>query len=113
METEARTCLNDVLYAAGMLNEFTDGKTYSDYGDDPLLRSATERQFGIIGEAISRLAKVDEPTATRITDYRRIISFRNILIHDYDSVENRVVWNALQSRLPVLVFEVEALLKED
>ena len=113
METEARACLNDVLDAAGALHEFTFGKTFADYIDDHLLRSATERQFGIIGEAISRLSKIDEPTANRITDYRRIISFRNILIHEYDSVDNQVVWNALQYTLPVLVLEVEALLKEE
>ena len=113
MQPDVRRCLNDVLDAAGLLNDFTFGKTLSDYGGDPLLRSATERQFGIIGEAISRLAKVDEATAARITDYRRIISFRNILIHDYDSVDNQIVWNALQYRLPVLLLEVEALLKEE
>ena len=113
MEAESRTCLNDVLNAAGMLNEFTYDKNFSNYGDDPLLRSAMERQFGIVGEAISRLAKIDEPTAARITDYRRIISFRNILIHEYNSVDNQVVWNALQYRLPVLVLEVETLLREE
>ena len=113
MQPEIRRCLDDVLNAAGMLNEFTDGKTYSDYGNDPLLRSATERQFEIIGEAISRLARIDEPTAARITDYQHIISFRNVLIHEYDSVENNTVWQILQHKLPVLVFEVEALLRED
>lgn len=113
METEARTRLNDVLDAADAIHEFTLGKTFSDYTDDRLLRSATERQFEIIGEAMSRLARVDEPTAARITDYRRIISFRNLLIHEYESVESRVVWDALQFRFPTLVFEVEALLKEE
>ena len=113
METEGRTSLNDILNAASLLNNFTFGKTYSDYSNEPLLRSATERQFGIIGEAISRLARIDEPTAALITDYRRIISSRNVLIHDYDSVDNQIVWNALQNRLPVLVLEVEVLLKEE
>lgn len=113
MQPEIRQYLNDILDAASLLNNFTTGKSFADYTSDPLLRSATERQFGIIGEAISRLARIDEPTAARITDYRRIISFRNVLIHEYDSVENQVVWDALQYRLPVLVFEVEALLRED
>ncbi len=112
METESRTCLNDVIYAARILNEFTDGRTFSDYANDPLLRSATERQFGIIGEAISRLARIDEPTASLITDYRRIISFRNILIHDYDAVEDQVVWYILRQKLPILVLEVHTLLQE-
>ena len=113
METEGRTSLNDILNAASLLNEFTFGKTYSDYRNEPLLRSATERQFGIIGEAMSRLARIDEPTAIRITDYHQIISFRNVLIHEYDFVDNNTVWQILQHKLPVLVFEVAALLEEE
>ena len=113
MQPEIRQYLNDILDAASLLNNFTTGKSFVDYTSDPLLRSATERQFEIIGEAISRLARIDEPTAARITDYQQIISFRNILIHEYDSVENQVVWDVLQTWLPVLVFEVEALLREE
>ena len=112
MEAEARACLNDVLNATRLLSDFTLGKTFSDYVGDPLLRSATERQFGIIGEAISRLAKIDGAAATRISGYQRIISFRNILIHDYDAVDNQVVWDVLQRLLPILVLEVRALLQE-
>ena len=102
MGTEVRTCLNDVLNADGMLNEFTVGRTYSDYEDDPLFRSAMERQFGITVESISRLAKIDELTAARITGYRRITSFRNILIHEYTSVDNQVVWMRFSIDCPYL-----------
>jgi uncharacterized protein with HEPN domain len=62
---------------------------------------------------MSRLARIYEPTAIRITDHQQIISFRNVLIHEYDSVDNNTVWQMLQHKLPVLVFEVEALLKEE
>lgn len=62
---------------------------------------------------MSRLARIDEPTAIRITDHQQIISFRNVLIHEYDSVDNNTVWQMLQHNLPVLVFEVEALLKAE
>ena len=93
-----------------MLFEFTTGVSNSDYTANPLLRSATERQFGIIGEALSRLTKIDEATASRIAEYQRIISFRNILIHQYDSVDDLVVWDVLQFKLPTLLLEVEALL---
>ena len=113
MHPEIRRYLNGLLDAAILLNNFTTGKSFADYTSDPLLRSATERQFGIIGEAISRVARIDESTASRITEYQRIISFRNILIHRYDTINDRIVWSALQSRLPVLVFEVEELLREE
>ena len=113
MQPEARRCLNDILTAAGMLYEFTNGITYSGYIADPLLRSATERQFGIVGEALTRLTKIDEATASRITEYQRIISFRNILIHQYDSVDDLVMWDVLQFKLPTLSLEIEGLLVEE
>lgn len=55
-------------------------------------RPCYERQCEIIGEALAKLAKADEPVAARISNYRRIIAFRNILIHGYTDVDHRLVW---------------------
>ena len=78
-----------------------------------MLRAAVERQFEIIGEALAQLAKGDPATATRITDYRRIIAFRNILIHGYAQVDDRLVWDIVASKLAVLRSDVQMLLQED
>jgi uncharacterized protein with HEPN domain len=83
------------MQAARSLERFTSGKTFSDYEADALLRSATERQFEIIGEALRRLSKEDPATATRIREHARIIAFRNILIHGYAEVDDRIVWAVL------------------
>ena len=48
--------------------------------------------------------------AARITDYRRIIDFRNLLSHGYDLVDTTIVWDIVQSDVPVLHREVEELL---
>ena len=105
--------MNEILDAAGLLKEFTDGKTFADYTKDAFLRSATERQFGIIGEAVSQLANHDETVASQITEYQRIISFRNVLIHRYRAVDHQVVWEILHQKLPILVSEAEALTQEE
>ena len=105
--------MNEILDTAGLLKEFTGGKTFADYTKDAFLRSATERQFGIIGEAVSQLANLDEATASRITEYQRIIAFRNVLIHRYRAVDHQVVWEILHQKLPILVIEVHALLREE
>ena len=52
MRLEAKKRLYDILRAAAILAEFTDGKSIADYERDIMLRSAMERQFAIIGEAI-------------------------------------------------------------
>ena len=69
-----------------------------------------ERNFEIIGEAIKRLARIDPQMADRIGDYRQIIAFRNVLIHGYDLVDHALVWSAIESQVPALLKDVEALL---
>jgi uncharacterized protein with HEPN domain len=56
--------------------------------------------------------KLDANTADRISEYRRIISFRNVLIHGYDAISDAVVWDIVQNKLPILQREVDALIAE-
>ncbi len=58
------------------------------------------------------LFRVDEALATQISENRRIIAFRNILIHGYADVADRLVWDIIETKLPVLTREVAALLKD-
>lgn len=73
------------------------------------MRSAVERQFEIIGEALSRLNKSEPTIAARISEYRRIIGFRNVLIHGYDAVTDSITWDIVQTKLPILTRELSAL----
>ena len=63
-----------------------------------------------MGEALRRLDERDHDTASKITDFKRIIGFRNVLIHGYSLVNHERVWEIVQNELPVLVSEVETLL---
>ncbi|MYC29785.1 MAG: DUF86 domain-containing protein [Chloroflexi bacterium] len=112
MRLETRKYLSDIQQAAGRVQRFTSGKTLADYQGDDLLRSAVERQFEIVGEAMNKLAGIDEGTARRITNFQRIIAFRNILIHGYADVDDNLVWNVVETYLPLLVNEINALLDE-
>jgi uncharacterized protein with HEPN domain len=75
-----------------------------------MLRQAIERNFGIIGEAVGRLAGVDPDTAACIGSHRQIVDFRNVLIHGYDLIDHRIVWSTIAEKIPVLLTEVESLL---
>ena len=112
MRLEAKKYLYDIQQAASRIADFTSGKKLEDYRGNPMLRSAVERQFEIIGEALTQLAKLDEKIVARISEYRRIIAFRNILIHGYAEVDDRLVWDIVEAKLPVLRREIEALLSE-
>lgn len=111
MPPDSRTYLYDIQEACKRLTVFTEGRTLDDYLTDELLRSAVERQFEIIGEALSRLRQIDPRLATQIHEYRRIIAFRNILIHGYASIRSDTVWGVVQSDLPKLLRQVSELLR--
>ena len=111
MRLEQAKYLFDIQQAACALSEFVSGSAWADYERDAMLRAAVERQFEIIGEALSQLAKRDALLAARIDGYQRIIAFRNILIHGYADVDNRLVWDIVETRLPMLRSQVEVLLQ--
>ena len=110
MQLESKKLLEDIRLASERILEFTKNKALSDYTSDDLLRSGVERQFEIIGEALSRLAKVAPDVADQINHHRRIISFRNILIHGYDIVEDPIVWDVITNDLPELYEQVKTML---
>ena len=83
MQLESKKLLYDVQTAVEKVFRFVTGKTFHNYADDDLLRSGVERQFEIMGEALNKLSKLDPELVQKITDYQRIIAFRNILIHGY------------------------------
>lgn len=112
MELYSLKYLYDIQRAVHSIEEFTAGKTFDDYQDDYMMRLAVERLFGIIGEAMSGLARVDRPTAERVTDYQNIIAFRNVIIHQYPDLDDHEVWEKITVYLPTLASEVDALLSE-
>jgi uncharacterized protein with HEPN domain len=77
-----------------------------------MIRAAVERQFEIIGKALSQLARLDESIAARITDHRRIIAFRNILVHRYTDVDDRLVWDIVTTKLPLFRTEIDGLVRD-
>src|SRR5260370_15641479 len=80
----------------------TAAKSFADFDRDIVSRSAVERQFEILGEALGQLARLDATLAAKIPDLHEIVAFRNVLIHGYALIDRARVWRAVQDDLPVL-----------
>ena len=66
MRRDVRSFLWDVREIADAIRQFAQHWSFDDYATDRVLRSAVERQFEIIGEALSQLSKMDPAMAARI-----------------------------------------------
>ena len=112
MPRDPRAFLWDIADAAADIAQFIDRQDAEGYAQTALVRAAVERKFEIVGEALGQLARLDPALAARIPDYRRIIAFRNILIHGYASIDHAEAWRIATTALPNLNAAVVALMNE-
>jgi uncharacterized protein with HEPN domain len=112
MPPEARKLLTDMRDAADELASFVTGKQFDDFRRDKLLRSGVYWQFVVIGEALTQLRKLDQDLVSRISEYARIVAFRNQIIHGYGKIDDEITWRVLEQKLPLLRQDLAGLLAE-
>ncbi len=111
MRAEARDAafLWDMLDAARSVSTFVSGKTFEQYVEDEMLRSAVERKLEIIGEAAPNVSDELKARASAVP-WRPIVASRHILAHEYGDVRQDIVWRIATVRVPELITSLEPLL---
>ena len=105
MMEQAKKYLSDILQAIELIDQFTESiDDFEAYTSDLKTRSAVERQLGILGEAVNKYDK-HFPEAP-IENAKKIVGFRNRLIHAYDSVDSTIVWTIIKRHLTPLKEEI-------
>jgi uncharacterized protein with HEPN domain len=110
MQHEARNYVHDAERACSLIAEFTENVAEPDYISNILLQSAVERQFITVGEALGLAVKLEPALVTQITELRRIVNFRNVMVHGYALIEPRTVWQVVTQDLPALRSQLVELL---
>lgn len=111
MDNEVKACLYDIQRAVNEIESFLgELNEFSAYQSDIRTKRAVERNIEIIGEALSRILKLDK--TIEITNSRKIVDTRNRIIHGYDSVSDDVIWGIVVRHLPILQLEIKTLLDE-
>ncbi len=113
MESDILKHLHDIRDAASAIRRFVHGQTFTDFDGDEVVQSAVERKYQIIGEALNRIRKDSPRVLGKIREHRSIVSFRNILVHGYDTVDSRIVWGIIEEDLDNLLGDVSLLLDEE
>ncbi len=112
MDNEVKTWLKDIEQAIIEINSFVpELKTFAEFHKDLKTKRAVERNIEIIGEAMSRIFKVNP--AIKISHTRKIVDTRNRIIHGYDSVSDDILWGIIIKNLPDLEKEIHHLLSQE
>lgn len=105
MTEQGKKLLSDIVMAIELIDSFTTNtKSYSEYLADLKTQSAVERQLGIIGEAVNKYDSLFPEFS--LENARKIIGFRNRLIHAYDAVDPSMIWTIVKLYLQPLKEEI-------
>jgi uncharacterized protein with HEPN domain len=99
----------DMLEAAKRIQLFLKDQTFEDFLRNEMLRAAVERNLEIIGEAARRLSEELRQEHPGIP-WRRIIALRNVLIHEYDDIDFKEIWEVASFHVPKLINQVKPLI---
>lgn len=91
--------------------EMAGDQTADDLRANRQLNLALVRLIEIIGEAANRTSESFRAAHASIP-WRDIIAMRNRVIHGYDSVDLKVVWDVIHHDLPPLIEQLEAIVPE-
>jgi len=110
MQLELQVYLNDILRSIDEIDSYFDGviREFVLFVGDKKTQRAIERNLEIIGEAASRIYRI-EPNID-LPDIRKIIETRNRIIHGYDNVSAEIIWSIVERDLPRLRLNVVRLL---
>ena len=109
MKPEIYKYLEDIKLSIQAIERYiSDLASLQDYQNDMETIDAVERRLAIIGEALFKADKI-EPEL-KISDKKKIIVLRHILVHEYDLVSDSTIWQIIKHNLPILNREVTSLL---
>ena len=104
--------LCDIIEACDSIASILAGISFETFVTTREKRSAVEREFILIGEATSVLAKSWPDSFRLLSDGRKAIGFRNILTHNYASVDHETVYETALQDVPKLRGECMKILRE-
>lgn len=100
--------LRDIREAIDAAQQFVAGMDFDQFARDRKTLYATTRALEIIGEAARRI-----PPEVRDVDssipWRIMTDLRNIITHEYDRIDLRVVWDVVQNDLPEIAPRIRRL----
>lgn len=104
--------VRDIAASVRAILAYTDGMDLEAFVADHRTRDAVIRNLMTMGESVRwipgpvRETNPDVPWST-------MRGVRNVVVHEYFGVDDRILWDTVLYDLPPLVAKLEAVLKED
>ena len=89
--------------------EYLEKISYEEFVKDTVVQDAVIRRIEIIGEASNRISDQSRNKYSQMP-WVEMKGMRNLLIHEYDEIDLKEVWNTVKNDLLPLIKEIEKIL---
>jgi len=101
--------LQDIDESCKKISRFTVGLSQSDLIGDVRTYDAVVRNLEIIGEAAKHIS---EELRSKLPDieWRKAAGLRDMLVHAYFGIDNDILWDVVQNKIPQLAKAINSFL---
>jgi uncharacterized protein with HEPN domain len=100
---------SDILDSSKLAVEYLGNSSIDEFKQNTAIQDAVIRRIEIIGEAANRISE-ETRKKHRHLPWTEMKGMRNLLIHEYDEIDLKEVWNTVKNDLPALIKEIEKIL---
>ncbi len=105
-----RERLSDILEAIERIDRYSAQGRFA-FDEDELIQTWVLHHLQIIGEAVRALSPATTSDLHEI-EWQKIVGMRNILVHNYFSIDTEIVWAVIENDLQALKSQIKEFLKE-
>jgi uncharacterized protein with HEPN domain len=104
-------CLIDIAQAIQEALDYVRGMTLEQFAADRKTQAAVMYALTVVGEAARRASPAFRVKYAQLP-WPDMIGLRNRLVHEYDKIKLKVVWETLQRDLPALLAAIQPVLPQ-
>jgi uncharacterized protein with HEPN domain len=111
MSREYLFYIEDIYASCQKITRYVAGLTFVEFKEDEKTYDAAIRNLEIIGEAAKKIPKEIQILMPDI-EWRKAAGLRDILIHAYFGVDDTILWDIIQNKIPALQEATQSLLSK-
>jgi uncharacterized protein with HEPN domain len=102
--------IKDIHKSITRILEYTN-TTKNEFFNDRKTFDAVMRNLEIIGEAVKHIP-ADVRRKYKSVEWKKIAGLRDIVVHEYFGINEKIIWDVIENKIPTLKEEIEIILNE-